>query len=69
MAAEIEIEIDKAGKVTMRPKGVKGKNCKRLADLMAQIVGRELSRTNTAEAYETAEEDVVTRQEVQQHRK
>jgi len=68
MAEEIEIEIDKAGKVTMRTKGVKGQDCMKLADLVLQIVGREESRTKTNEFYESPEK-VVARQEVQQRRK
>jgi hypothetical protein len=68
MAQEIEIEIDKTGKVTMRTKGVKGKDCMKLADLVAQIVGREESREKTSEFYETSEQ-VVARQEVKQTRR
>jgi hypothetical protein len=67
MAEEIEIEIDKSGKVTMRTKGVKGPACMDLADLVAQIVGREESREKTQEFYE-ATEQVVIRQNVTQRR-
>jgi hypothetical protein len=64
---ELEIEIDKSGKVTMRTKGVKGEACMDLADLMAQIVGREVSRQKTQEFHEQPVH-LVTRQEVRQRR-
>ena len=64
---ELEIEIDAAGKVTMRTKGVKGKACLAYADLLAQIVGREESRETTTEIYE-ATEHVRQNVEVKQHR-
>jgi hypothetical protein len=63
MAEEMEIEIDASGKVTMRTKGVKGEACMDLADLLAQIVGREQSRTKTQEFYES-QVQIVSRQEV-----
>jgi hypothetical protein len=67
MAEELEIEIDKSGKVTMRTKGVKGPACMDLADLVAQIVGREESRQKTQEFHE-ASEQVVIRQNVNTRR-
>jgi hypothetical protein len=68
MAEELEIEIDKTGKVTMRTKGVKGPACMDLADLVAQIVGREESREKTREFHESSEQ-VVVRQNVTNRRK
>jgi hypothetical protein len=52
---ELEIEIDPAGKVTVRTKGIKGPACMDYADLLARIVGREEHREKTAEYYETAD--------------
>jgi hypothetical protein len=63
---ELEIEIDKSGKVTMRTKGVKGPVCMDLADLVAQIVGREVSREKTQEYHEQVQ--LVTHQTVKQRR-
>jgi Protein of unknown function (DUF2997) len=65
MAEEMEIEIDKSGKVTMRTRGVKGPECMKLADLLAQIVGREESRQTTQEFRENPEQAVI-RQNVRQ---
>ena len=53
---EIEIEISPAGKVTARTIGIKGPRCLDLADLLAQIVGREESRQLTSEYYEAQEQ-------------
>ena len=64
---ELEIEIDPAGKVTMRTKGIKGPACMDWADLLAQIVGREEHREKTAEYYEAGQQ--VSRQiDVRQRR-
>ena len=52
---ELEIEIDRSGKVTVRTKGIKGPACMDYADLLAQIVGREEHREKTAEYYEQVE--------------
>ena len=52
---ELEIEIDATGKVTMRTKGVKGPVCMEYADLLARIVGREESREQTHEFFESQE--------------
>ena len=65
---ELEIEIDAAGRVTMRTKGIKGAACMDFADLMAQIVGREESRETTAEFYEEAGEEVRNQVDVKQRR-
>ena len=67
MAEELEIEIDAAGKVTMRTNGIKGPVCMKYADLLAQIVGREESREKTQEFLE-AQEHVVRRVDVKQMR-
>ena len=50
---EIEIEISPSGKVTARTIGIKGSRCLDVAELLAQIVGREESRELTSEYYET----------------
>jgi hypothetical protein len=49
---ELEIEISPTGKVTVRTKGIKGARCMDLADLFAQIVGKEEAREKTTEYYE-----------------
>jgi DUF2997 family protein len=67
MSEEIEIEIDPSGKVTMRTKGIKGPACMDLAELMAQIVGREESREKTAEYYESSVQ-IISHQEIRQRR-
>lgn len=50
---EIEIEINAQGKVTVRTKGIKGPRCLDVADLFANIIGREESRELTSEYYES----------------
>ena len=65
---ELEIEIDRSGKVTMRTRGIKGAACMDYADLLAQIVGREENRETTAEFYETAEVETRNRIDVKQRR-
>ena len=52
---EIEIEIGADGKVTVRTKGIKGPACVDVAEMFAQIIGREESRQLTAEYYENSE--------------
>ena len=49
---EIEIEISPSGKVTAKTIGIKGSRCLDVAEMLAQIVGREESRTLTNEYYE-----------------
>ncbi len=49
---EIEIEISPTGQVTVRTKGIKGPKCLDIAKLVAEIIGREESRTLTSEYYE-----------------
>jgi hypothetical protein len=50
---EIEIEINSQGKVTVRTKGIKGPRCLDVAELFAQIIGREESRQLTSEYYQS----------------
>ena len=64
---EIEIEIGPDGKVTVRTKGIKGSRCLDVAEIFAQIVGREESRELTSE-YHEGEIDVSRRQEQRQRR-
>ena len=49
---ELEIEIDAAGKVTIRTVGIKGTRCLDVAEAVARIVGPETSRQLTDEYYE-----------------
>jgi len=49
---DLEIEIDKHGKVRVHIKGVKGKGCLEYAQLLAGIVGKEEGKELTAEYYE-----------------
>jgi hypothetical protein len=49
---ELEISIDAAGRVTVRTIGIKGPRCLDYAEAVAQILGREESRTLTSEFYE-----------------
>jgi Protein of unknown function (DUF2997) len=62
---EIEIEISPEGKVTVTTKGIKGARCLDVAELLAQIVGREESRRLTSEYYETGV-DVQKQQQIHQ---
>jgi hypothetical protein len=52
---ELEIEIDAAGKVTIRTKGIKGEACLDYTDLFVQLLGREELRQLTHEYHEEAE--------------
>ncbi len=52
MPEEIELEIDKTGQVRVHIKGVKGKQCVKVAEFLAGIVGKEKSRELTSEYYE-----------------
>ena len=49
---DLEIEIDKNGKVRVHIQGVKGKSCLDYAQLLAGIVGKEEGQELTAEYYE-----------------
>jgi hypothetical protein len=64
---EIEIEISPSGKVTAKTIGIKGTRCLDVAEMLAQIVGREESRELTGEYYE-AEVHTEHRIDVQQRR-
>jgi hypothetical protein len=52
MGEEIEIEIDAAGKVTIRTKGIKGAACLDAVEALVKLLGREESRELTAEYHE-----------------
>jgi hypothetical protein len=64
---EIEIEISPSGKVTVRTIGIKGPRCLDVAELLAQIIGREESRELTREYHEA--HDHVERQIEIKHRR
>lgn len=49
---ELDISIARNGKLKVQIKGVKGKRCVELADLLRDIIGREESRHLTADYYE-----------------
>lgn len=49
---DVEIEIDRTGRVKVTVKGAKGKACLEYAKLVERIVGREESRELTSEFYE-----------------
>ena len=49
---EFDITISSKGKLKVQIKGVKGKRCIELADLIRDIVGKEESRELTADYYE-----------------
>ena len=51
-AHDLEIEIGKDGKVTVRVKGAKGQACLAYAKLIESLVGKEQSRELTSEYYE-----------------
>ena len=53
---EIEIEISREGKVTVRTIGIKGPQCLDAAGRFAQILGREESRQLTQEYYESQQQ-------------
>jgi hypothetical protein len=67
MAKELEIEISETGQVTVRPKGIKGKECIHWAELLAQIVGKEEARQFTSEYYE-AQQETQAHQNLKQRR-
>jgi hypothetical protein len=50
--AELEITISKAGQVLVEIKGAKGPRCLKYAELLQEIVGREVQRRLTREYYE-----------------
>jgi hypothetical protein len=49
---EIEIVISPSGQVTVRTIGIKGPRCLDAAEMLAQIIGREMSRELTSEYHE-----------------
>jgi hypothetical protein len=53
---EIEIEISRDGKVTVRTIGIKGPQCLEAAERFAEILGREESRQLTQEYYESPQQ-------------
>jgi hypothetical protein len=63
MNPELEIEIDKSGRVTMRTRGITGPVCMDLADWIAQTVGREESRQKTRD-YDQTESPGLSRHSV-----
>jgi hypothetical protein len=64
---EIEIEINREGKVTVRTIGIKGPQCLDAAEQFAQILGREESRQLTQEYYES-QQQTEHRVDVKRHR-
>ena len=64
MGEEIEVEIDAAGKVTIRTHGIKGASCLDAVEALVKLLGREESRELTREYYEqpTHERAVITQQ-------
>jgi hypothetical protein len=64
---EIEIEISREGKVTVRTIGIKGPQCLDAAEQFAQILGREESRQLTQEYYES-QQQTEHRVDVKRHR-
>jgi hypothetical protein len=53
---EFEISIEPNGQVKVHTKGAKGPACHDWADVFAQLLGREVSRTLTGEFYESNQE-------------
>lgn len=64
---ELEITISKNGQVMVEIKGAKGPRCLKVAELLQEIVGREVQRRLTHEYYEP-ERQVRIETEVQQRR-
>jgi hypothetical protein len=65
---ELEIEISRDGKVTVRTHGIKGPACMDYADLMVQIIGREDARQKTSEFYESEQSSVQQHIEAKRRR-
>lgn len=53
---ELEIEIDKFGKVTVKTIGIKGPRCVDVAESFVKILGQEESRELTSEYYEAEQQ-------------
>jgi hypothetical protein len=64
---ELEFEIDPAGKVTVRTKGIKGARCIEVAEAFSKLLGREESRELTDE-YREGEVEIRRHQEQRQRR-
>ena len=64
---EIEIEVDKHGRVTIKTIGIKGKRCLEVAEALAEIIGKVEQRTMTSEFYEN-EVHVQNRIEIRNQR-
>ena len=64
---EIEIEVDKHGRVTIKTIGIMGKRCLEVAEALAEIIGKEEQRTMTSEFYEN-EVHVQNRIEIRNQR-
>lgn len=56
MSDELEITIDRNGRVVLRTIGIRGSRCLEYAELFAHIVGREVSRELTSDYYATPDE-------------
>ncbi|MDX2133107.1 MAG: DUF2997 domain-containing protein [Planctomycetota bacterium] len=63
-APQFDIRIDTSGKLTVKVSGVSGEECMRLSDMLAQIVGREVSREKTSEYYAPGSVRITTPQQV-----
>lgn len=63
---EFEISIQPNGQVKVLVKGVSGRTCLNYADMIAEIVGKEVQRELTSEYYE---QDTGVRIQAKQHRK
>jgi len=63
---EIEITIDKDGRVSLRVIGVKGESCVELTKKLERVLGNEIeNREMTPEAYECVEEQTQLHQRIQ----
>ncbi len=49
---ELEIDIDRTGKVTVRTVGIKGARCLKVTEFLTELVGCEESSNVTPEFYE-----------------
>ena len=63
---EIDVYIDNEGRVQIKVQGVKGDSCLQITRSLEKVLGGEVvSREMTAEAYETAEENVYAEQKME----
>lgn len=58
---ELEIIIDENGEVHLDVKGIKGKGCMNIAEIIEQIIGKIRDRNNKPEYYE---ENVVINEQI-----